>query len=273
MAYNKLEKPEFRDVEFMTASDKASVLRDWNRFLDSGFKRNYFTKRLYNHLIQHCSFIAHYNQDGFYSVYFGEKGNTGKFIDQFTSGISAEYGMDYSLRGDYDDINPAMCEVMRKYAPTLKKEIEGTNEEPKTVKEMVLSVPLLESQIRDLLNSNIREDSKEGLHGLLGALLGYSDEGVEDIRLVPSDEGSDATLPRQAFEAYGSFEEWVDAHKHSAPVIQTELEISLDRGNNPSCSLKSYVMGLQYIRSEIDSEISEAREWLEYFEKKGDFSD
>jgi hypothetical protein len=273
MAYNKLEQPELRDVEFMTASDKASVLRDWDRFLESGFKRNYFTKGLYNHLIQHCSFIAHYNQDGFYSVYFGENGDTGKFIDQFTSGISAEYGMDYWLRGDYDDINPAMCEVMRKYAPALKKTIECANEESKTVKEMVLSVPLLESQIRDLLDSNIREESREGLHGLLGTLLDYPDESVEDIRLVPSGEGGDATPSRKVFDVYGSFEEWVDAHRHSAPVIQSELEISLDRGNNPSCSLKSYVMGLEYIRSEIDSEISEAKEWLEYFEKKGDFGD
>ena len=273
MAYNKLEQPEFRDVEFMTATDKASVLRDWDRFLESGFKRNYFTKRLYNHLIQHCSFIAHYNQDGFYSVYFGEKGNTGKFIDQFTSGVSAEYGMDYWLRGDYDDINPAMCGVMRKYAPALKKSIDGANEEPKTVKEMVLSVPLLENQIRDLFDSNTREESKEGLHGPLGTLLDYSDEGVEDIRLVPSGGGIHDKPSRRVFEAYGSFDEWVDAHRHSAPVIQSELEISLDRGNNPSCSLKSYVMGLEYIHSEIDSEISEAREWLEYFEKKGDFSD
>ena len=129
MEYDKLEQPEFRDVEFMTAREKGSVFRDWDRFLDSGFERKYFTKHLYNHLIQHCSFIAHYNQDGFYSMYFGEKRNTGRFIDQFTDGVSAEYGMDYWLRGDYDDINPAMCEVMGKYAPGLKRVFEDAIEE------------------------------------------------------------------------------------------------------------------------------------------------
>ena len=147
-------------------------------------------------------------------------------------------------------------------------------EQPETGKELVLSAPLLESQIRDLLDSNINEESKEGLHNLLGTLLDYSDEGVRKIRLASGSERDDAAPPRKAFETYGSFEEWVDAHKHSAPVIQTELQISLEEGNDdPSCKLKSYVMGLEYVRSEIDSEISESGEWIEYFEKKGDFSD
>ena len=119
----------FRDVEFMTAKEKSHVLRDWDDFLDSGFERRRFTKRLYDHLIQHCSFIAHYNIDGFYSVYFREKRNTGRFIDQFVDGISAEYGMDSWLRGDYDDINPAMCEIMRKYAPNLKKALDSSIEQ------------------------------------------------------------------------------------------------------------------------------------------------
>ena len=98
-----------KDVKFMSSAEKQKVLRQWELFLESGLIEQKFTRSLYNHLIQHCSFIAHYNPDGFYSVYFGEKRNTGRFIDQFTSGISAEYGMDYWLRGDYDDINPAMC--------------------------------------------------------------------------------------------------------------------------------------------------------------------
>jgi hypothetical protein len=62
-------------------------------------------------------------------VYFGEKRNTGRFIDQFTDGISAEYGMDYWLHGDYDDINPAMCGAMRRYVPGLRKALEEAIEE------------------------------------------------------------------------------------------------------------------------------------------------
>jgi len=120
---------EFRDVEFMPAKEKGLVLKQWERFIESGFERKYFTNRLYNHLIQHCSFIAHYNRGGFYDTYFSEKRNTGKFIDQFTDGVSVEYGMDYWLRGDYDDINPAMCEVMGKYAPGLKRAFDDAIEE------------------------------------------------------------------------------------------------------------------------------------------------
>ena len=107
----------------MSAEEKGLVLRQWDRFVESGFDRKYFTDRLYKHLINHCSFIAHYNRNGFYQTYFSEKRNTGKFIDQFTSGTSAEYGMDYWLGGDYDDINPAMCEVMQKYAPDLNESL------------------------------------------------------------------------------------------------------------------------------------------------------
>ena len=114
---------QFRDSEFMSVKDKGLVLKQWERFVESGFDRNKFTDRLYKHLINHCSFIAHFNRDGFYQTYFGEKRNAGKFIDRFTTGISAEYGMDYWLGGDYDDINPAMCEVMQKYAPDLKESL------------------------------------------------------------------------------------------------------------------------------------------------------
>ena len=125
MKNEKSQDDGFRDVEFMTAGEKAQVFRDWERFIESSFDRKYFTGRLYKHLTLHCSFIAHYDLAGFYDVYFGEKRNTGRFIDQFTSGISSEYGMDYWLRGSHEDINHAMCEVMRKYSPDLKKRLAG----------------------------------------------------------------------------------------------------------------------------------------------------
>jgi hypothetical protein len=51
---------EFQDVRFMSAAQKTTVLRAWIRFLKSGLRCDQFTKALYDHLIQHCSFIAHY---------------------------------------------------------------------------------------------------------------------------------------------------------------------------------------------------------------------
>ncbi len=61
---------EFRDVQFMSAAEKTRTLRAWTRFLNNRLQFEQFTKGLYNHLIQHCSFIAHYNRAGFYSCYF-----------------------------------------------------------------------------------------------------------------------------------------------------------------------------------------------------------
>lgn len=129
MTYRSSGDQGFSDVEFMSGKEKRSVLKDWERFIESGFERKHFTNRLYKHLTLHCSFIAHYNIEGFYSVYFDEKRNTGRFMDQFTTGVSTEYGMTYWLKGDYEDINQAMCKVMQKYAPDLSKKLTREVEE------------------------------------------------------------------------------------------------------------------------------------------------
>jgi hypothetical protein len=61
-------------------------------------------------------------------------------------------------------------------------------ESPGRAKALILSIPLLESQIRDLLDSNIREESKEGLHSLLGTLQHYCEEDVKGIKLISGSE-------------------------------------------------------------------------------------
>ena len=115
-----------KDVEFMTALEKEKVLRQWERFLKSGCEEKRFTNSLYKHLINHCSFIAHYNIHGFYSTYFDEGGDTVHFLSQFdnSNGIpkSIEYGMTYWITDeDYYDINIEMCRVASKYIPALVK--------------------------------------------------------------------------------------------------------------------------------------------------------
>lgn len=115
---------EFSDAEFMTADEKRLVLKQWERFVSSGFEQRYFTDRIYKHLTLHCSFIAHYSRAGFYDVYFEEKENTRSFIDQFTTGVSTEYGMRYWLNGEYSDINRAMCRVMTEHAPAITGDLE-----------------------------------------------------------------------------------------------------------------------------------------------------
>lgn len=112
---------EFTSVEFMTADEKALVLRAWRAFVASEFTRVKFTKRLYRHLMQHCGFIAHFNLNGFYNYYFGPGrfAQEKHFIKQFDRGASEKYDADYWLRGDYADINRAMVDVMTEAAPGL----------------------------------------------------------------------------------------------------------------------------------------------------------
>ena len=110
-----------KDVKFMSAQEKRAVLRAWELFVDSSFDRSKFTKALYNHLIMHCSFIAHYDQNGFYETYFSRPSDTVHFISQFTDGRSIEYGdMSWLNSPDYSDINQAMCSYMQEKEASLR---------------------------------------------------------------------------------------------------------------------------------------------------------
>ena len=75
---------------------------------------------------------------------------------------------------------------------------------------------------------------------------------------------------KKAFEVYGSFDEWVRAHKHSPVSIENELYDSLEREGSPVRGLESYIDGLEDIRSVIGLEISEARDWIDYLKPRGD---
>ena len=120
--------PEFKDVQFMTAKEKELVLKAWEKFLKNGCRREDFTERLYHHLMQHCSFIAHYNRGGFFATYFERGDDTAHFLTQFdrSKGCkSVEYGRTDWVVGENDvsqgyyDINNAMVDVAAKYIPAL----------------------------------------------------------------------------------------------------------------------------------------------------------
>ena len=106
---------QFRDVRFMVAAEKQCVLRQWVGFMKSGFDERHFMKSLYKHLIQHCSFIAHFNRGGFYAVYFEDPSATQRFLDQFDRSkgcMSVEYGYAGWINDeDYRDINGAMVDA------------------------------------------------------------------------------------------------------------------------------------------------------------------
>ncbi len=90
----------FTDAEFMTVHEKHALLKQWQMFLKNGLKKAHFSKRIYEHLHQHCGFIAHYNIHGFYSTYFESRADTQSFFDNL-------FNYPY-VQHDYEDINNAM---------------------------------------------------------------------------------------------------------------------------------------------------------------------
>jgi len=93
----------FTDTEYLSADDKRKILKQWVMFCASGFSHDKFTDRLYEHLILHCGFIAHYDIDGFYCEYFGAYGYIDCFVNQMNS---------YNCMSCYDDINSQMKSVL-----------------------------------------------------------------------------------------------------------------------------------------------------------------
>ncbi len=127
--------PEFTDTKFMTAKEKNLVLKNWETFLKSGLTHHAFTNRLYQHLINHCSFIAHYDINGFYSTYFEEGEDAIHFLSQFDMATlcqSIEYGETYWIRNgngassEMYDINTAMVVVAAQYLQELYKKLSKT---------------------------------------------------------------------------------------------------------------------------------------------------
>jgi hypothetical protein len=113
------DKDTFTDVKFMTAKEKELTLKAWVTFLKHGCKMEHFTERLYHHLMQHCSFIAHYNRGGFYDTYFLNGDDKAKFMSQFDESQfcrSVEYGDSrWYTDPDYEDLNRAMVRAAKPY--------------------------------------------------------------------------------------------------------------------------------------------------------------
>jgi hypothetical protein len=125
----------FTDSPFLPAAEKRRVLTEWHRFLQTLARRladrhrcfRAFPNALYNHLIQHCSFIAHYNRSGFFAHYFDHGDGALRFLRQFDAasnplGTSTEYGDSWWLSGKYRDINEAMREVAAPLLPAIRAE-------------------------------------------------------------------------------------------------------------------------------------------------------
>jgi len=128
----------FTDAQFMTANQKKLVFNIWKRFVAAVAAGKtgeellgFFKKPLYNHLIQHCQFIAHFNRLGFFGTYFREPEDTIRFFRMFDPDgdrhlRSIEYGDSWWVRGGngtqtpYHDLNNAMCEATRPHLDAIQ---------------------------------------------------------------------------------------------------------------------------------------------------------
>ena len=121
----------FRDAEFMSAREKALVLKAWVRFLKKGLREEDFSDRLYKHLHLHCGFIAHYDRAGFYASYFENGEVTSRFLSQFDKRgecRSVEYGGAWG-NGEYEDLRRAIIDEASGYIPTLMEQASGNARE------------------------------------------------------------------------------------------------------------------------------------------------
>lgn len=115
----------FQDTQFMTAKQKAKVVRDLELFIlarlamTSGLGTNYdfvlgrFSKALYDHLHLHCGYVAHYNRLGFFSAQLEQTPQFAKNIQRWSTGQNG-YGSVLAW-GDYEDIGKAMQAVTQAY--------------------------------------------------------------------------------------------------------------------------------------------------------------
>lgn len=127
-----------QDTKFMTAKEKELVLKIWKRFLANTLRWEDFTEELYRHLINHCSFIAHYDKMGFYATYFESGDQVAKFLSQFDARnndpidgvpLSVEYGMTYWAADKHDngfaDLNQAMIKAAVPYIDDLLQKAQA----------------------------------------------------------------------------------------------------------------------------------------------------
>ncbi len=124
---------QLHDSKFMSAAEKSKVLKHWEAFLKSGLEKDKFTRVLYDHLIQNCHFIAHYDIHGFYGTYFENGDDTLHFLSQFDTRKGKPESIEYGdcacwlTEEEYSDVNIEMCRIAWRYIPVL--ELKAKNDQ------------------------------------------------------------------------------------------------------------------------------------------------
>ena len=113
--------PNFKDEKFLSKSQKETILKNWCRFIKSGFKKGNFTRAIYEHLHLHCGFIAHFDRNGFFNTYFVEPQDTIAFMEIF------ERNCPGSWKHFKNDLTSVMMQELEKNKKLILKKLYKKN--------------------------------------------------------------------------------------------------------------------------------------------------
>ena len=77
-----MNETNYTATKWDTAEDKAKFVAHFMKFVEKGFPQHLFTKKFYQRLSNTFGHIAHYNQMGFWDVFFSNKSSKVNFLQQ-----------------------------------------------------------------------------------------------------------------------------------------------------------------------------------------------
>lgn len=73
-------------IEKQIEKELPDISKSFSKFVVSGFQESLFTKKIYDYLYLHCSFIAYYGKRQFYRKYFNNLEGFNNFLNIFKYG-------------------------------------------------------------------------------------------------------------------------------------------------------------------------------------------
>lgn len=110
---------QFTPTEWSSAEEKAKFANHFVRLVESGFKETMFQKWFYTRMSKCFGHIAHYNQGGFYNVWFTNTENQLAFLKHCLQG--GGYG---SPEFTYSDVERSLKTWIREMELILKMETQ-----------------------------------------------------------------------------------------------------------------------------------------------------
>ena len=181
----------FTDAEFMTAREKALVLKNWERFLRHGMKREHFAKKLYEHLHLHCGFIAHHNIHGFYSEYFEAVADIERFFENFCSYTAQNFG----ACAEFDDLNRTMRDAYKCHKRSIARQAE---------QDVGHRIATLEACVQRAKEDIALRISRRELATILAALRFHQDENLQRSPDIPDQSIREIATDGGRFQALTS---------------------------------------------------------------------